>query len=142
MKWARTDSRGEYQIWRELLVGDSASPESGTQRSVRHWGKDVLPKKGKQCEHRTRCIKSALTFRHSPLWEQINSAELKSFCREIWMRNARSFTSRRSEDSRKFYPTLTLTHERCLFNSLFWYIFRVAPGMGRLVENVKWGPRV
>jgi hypothetical protein len=36
MKRARTDSRGEYQIWRELLVGDSASPESGTQRSVRH----------------------------------------------------------------------------------------------------------
>ena len=39
---------------------------------------------------------------------------------------------------KKFYPTLTLTHERFLFNSLFWYLFRVAPGMGRLVENVKW----
>jgi hypothetical protein len=41
----------------------------------------------------------------------------------------------------KIYPTLTLTHERCLFNSLFWYKFWVTPGMGRLVENVKWGPR-
>ena len=66
-------------------------------------GKDVSPKRASNAEHRTRCIKSALTFRHSPPWEQINSAELKSFGREIWTRYAHSFPSRRSQDSRKFY---------------------------------------
>jgi hypothetical protein len=51
----QTDVGGEYPNWRELLEKICASLE-----------KDVSPKSASNAEHQTRCIKSALTFRHLP----------------------------------------------------------------------------
>ncbi len=75
-----------------------------------------------QCGPPTRCTESALTFRQTLSWEQINLTELKIFGCESWARKAHLPNSRRGEDSRKIYPTLTLTHERCLLFCLYWYI--------------------
>ena len=90
-----------------------------------------------QCGASTRCTKDALT---TMLWK----------CSLIWLNwevttwelseNAHSSNSQWRKRFKKILSHSTLTHER-FYNLVFWYLFRVVTGIGRLVKNDRQGTR-